>query len=218
MTLLKSVKKPIGRLAKVIYFIIAFLVASLIVVKAIEYLTPDFNNSFLSGKKLVFDKWYKYFFYLHIFAAPLTIFAGILQFSLNRKAKLHRLSGYVYLVAVVFASISGFFMSFKSIGGFVSGISFLILACLWIYFTARSFTEIKKGNFEKHKEFMTRSFILANSAILLRVFSFISNSYIDVDPLSAYLFNAWFSWLPWLLIYEFMLFFEQKKSNQARIL
>ena len=212
MTLLKSVRKPIGRLAKVIYFIIAFLVASLIVVKAIEYLTPNFNNSFLSDKKLVFDQWYKYFFYLHIFAAPLTIFAGILQFSLSRKAKLHRISGYVYMIAVLWAAISGFFMSFKSIGGFASGISFLILSCLWIYFTAKAFAAIKRGNFEAHKEFMTRSFILANSAILLRVFSFISNSYLDVNPLSAYLFNTWFSWLPWLLIYEFMLRFKQKSK------
>lgn len=210
MTLLKNVRMLFGRLAKVIYFIIAFLVTSLIVVKAIEYLTPDFNNSFLSGKKLVFHQWYKYFFYLHIFAAPITIFAGILQFSLKRKTKLHRISGYVYIVAVVLAAISGFVMSFKSIGGFASGISFLILSTLWIYFTAKAFTEIKKGNYEVHKQFMTRSFILANSAILLRVFSFISNSYMDVDPISAYLFNAWFSWLPWLLLYEVILRFKPK--------
>lgn len=210
MTLLKNIKTNIGRLAKVIYFIIAFLVACMIVLKAIDYLNPDFSKGFLLGKKLFFDQWYKYFLYLHIFAAPLTIFAGILQFSLNRKTKLHRLSGYVYMIAVVFASIGGFFMSFKSIGGSVSAISFLLLACLWIFYTVKAFTAIKSKKFEEHKIYMIRSFILANSAILLRLFSFISNTYSDINPITAYVFISWFSWLPWLLIYECVLVYRKR--------
>jgi hypothetical protein len=49
---------------------------------------------------------------------------------------------------------------------------------------------------------MTRSFILANSAILLRLFAFISNHYLDADPVNAYIVISWLSWLPGVLIYE----------------
>jgi hypothetical protein len=69
---------------------------------------------------------------------------------------------------------------------------------------------IKSGNIPKHKEYMTRSFILANSAILLRLFSFISNHYIHADPVSSYILIVWLSWLPWLLIYELVRFKRQQ--------
>jgi uncharacterized membrane protein len=204
MTMLTNIKASITKPAKIIYFAIAFLVACMIILKSTDYFNPDFSHGFLSDKKEIFDKWYKYFLYMHICSAPLTIFSGILQFSLSRKTKFHRLSGYVYIVAVVFAAIGGFFMSFKSIGGIASGISFLTLSVLWIFFTVKAFTSIKSGNIPAHKRFMTRSFILANSAILLRLFSFISNSYIHVNPVTAYIFISWFIWVPWLLIYEWM--------------
>jgi uncharacterized membrane protein len=209
--MLKNGRTHIKPLAKFIYFFIAFLVACLIVLKAIEYLHPDFTHGFLSDKKIFFDKWYKYVLYLHIFSAPLTIFSGILQFSLKRTSSFHRLSGYVYIIAVVFASASGFVMSFYSIGGIISGISFFILSVLWLFFTVKAFTSIKKGNIEQHKIFMTRSFILANSAILLRIFSFLSNTYSDINPATAYVFISWFSWLPWLLLYELSVRFKKEK-------
>src|SRR5690242_19167264 len=132
--MLTNVKPSITKPAKVLYFVLAFLVTCTIILKSIDYSHPDFSHGFLSGKKDVFHHWYKYFLYIHIIAAPLTIFCGILQFSLNTKNKFHRISGYVYLLAVFFAAIGGFFMSFRSIGGIVSGSSFLILSVLWIFF------------------------------------------------------------------------------------
>jgi uncharacterized membrane protein len=202
MTLLKNTWRRSRQLAKFSYFTLAFLIAGMIVIKAIDYFHPDLTHGFLSGKKDVFHSWYKHALYVHIVTAPLTIFAGILQFSLNTKNRFHRLSGYVYLAAVFFAAISGFFMSFKSIGGMASSISFGILSILWLVYTINSFLFIKAGNIAMHREYMTRSFILANSAILLRLFSFISNHYLDTDPVNAYIVISWLSWLPGLLVYE----------------
>ena len=184
----------------------------MIVVKVFGYFTPDFTHGFLADKEEIFEKWYNYFFYIHIIFAPITIFAGILQFSLNRKSKLHRLSGYVYLLAVLFAATGALGMSLKTIGGIYTSISFFIMDFLWIYFSIKAFTSIRNKEIEKHQRFMIRSFILANSAILLRLFSFISNNYIDFNPISEYTFNVWFSWLPWLLIYEMkVLYFSKNK-------
>jgi uncharacterized membrane protein len=198
----------IRRLAKLVYFPIAIFTAILIIFKSAGYFNPDFSHGFLSGKKLFFDGHYKYFLYMHILAAPLTIFAGILQFSLSRKNVLHRVSGYVYMIAVVIAAAGGLVMSFYSLGGAASGISFLALSVLWLVFTFKAFSSIRKGDVEAHKRMMTRSFILANSAILLRLFSFISNHFTQIDPVSAYVFISWFSWVPWLLMYETMRFFR----------
>jgi uncharacterized membrane protein len=202
MTLLKGTWRYSLRLVKFSYFTLAFLIAGMIVIKAIDYFHPDLTHGFLSGKRDVFHSWYKYALYVHIVTAPLTIFSGILQFSLSVKKKFHRLSGYVYLAAVFCAGISGFFMSFKSIGGMGSSISFGILSILWLLFTIKSFLCIKAGNIPMHKAYMTRSFILANSAILLRLFSFISNHYLGADPVNAYIVISWLSWLPGLVIYE----------------
>ncbi len=210
MTLLKNTRSCILLLAKYSYFILAFLIACLIVLKSMDYLHPDFSQGFLANKQEVFDRWYKYALYLHMTVAPLTIFAGILQFSLNTKTKFHRLSGYVYLIAVCFAAIAGFFMSFKSLGGIASSISFLILSVLWIMYTIKAFLFIRSRNIAAHRAYMTRSFILANSAILLRLFSFISNHYLHVNPVSAYNVISWLIWLPGLLIYEWTIY---KKTN-----
>jgi hypothetical protein len=62
---------------------------------------------------------------------------------------------------------------------------------------------------------MTRSFILANSAILLRLFSFFTNSFLSIDPVSAYIIIAWLSWLPWLLIYECVRLGRKKKIRTS---
>ncbi len=200
--MLKSVRVYFGAPAKAVYFTIAFIIGCMVVFKSIDYIHPDFSHGFLSDKRDFFDQWYKYFLYLHIVFAPLTIFSGILQFSLNRKTKLHKLTGYIYIFSVAFAAFSGFFMSFKSLGGIAGDLSFLMLSILWIIFTYKAFALIKKGEIENHKMYMTRSFILANSAILLRLFSFITNTCLNVNPVSAYVVDAWLSWLPWLIIFE----------------
>ena len=209
----KNARSYIWLPVKFIYFLLALSITCLIIVKSIDYFHPDFDHGFLSDKKIFFDKWYKYVLYLHILTAPITIIAGILQFSLPRKKKLHRLAGSIYIVSALLAAVAGFFMSFKSIGGLPASISFMILSCLWIFFTIKAFTCIRAGNIMAHKSYMTRSFILANSAILLRLFSFLSNHYLHGDPVISYIFISWLSWLPWILLYEFIRYFSSRFGN-----
>jgi uncharacterized membrane protein len=210
MILLKNIRTYIGLPAKYVYYLVAVLVAALIIFKSVDYLRPDFSRGFLFGKEKVFEKGYKYFLYAHMFTGPLTIFAGILQFTLKRTTKIHRVSGYVYIVGAIIASLSGLYMSFYSIGGLASGASFFILAVLWLYFTVRAFTEIRKRNVIQHQRFMTRSFILANSAVLLRVFSFLFAILSRIDPTEAYILIAWLCWAPWLAAYEIWLLMRKK--------
>ena len=138
-------------------------------------------------------------------SAPIAIIAGIFQFSFL-KSRAHKAIGLIYMVSVVvFAAPSGFFMAFYAIGGFWSTINFILLSALWLFFTVKAFLHIKHQRVADHRKFMIRSFILANSAIMIRLLSFINNHYQIMDPVTGYVIIVWLSWLPALLFYELSL-------------
>jgi hypothetical protein len=172
-----------SRLVKFIYVFIAVIFGVLIIIKTIEYFDPDFSKGFLSDKWVIFDR-YKFFLYAHIIAAPIAFFA-----------------------IVFLAAPGGFYMAFYAIGGTISTINFAVMAVLWFYFTLKAFLKVRAGDIHLHQQFMARSFILTNSAILIRIFSFVNNHYQIMDVTTGYILIAWLSWLPWLLIYEW------RKSN-----
>jgi uncharacterized membrane protein len=195
-----------SRLVKFIYVFIAVIFGVLIIIKTIEYFDPDFSKGFLSDKWVIFDR-YKFFLYAHIIAAPIAFFAGGFQLIFPR-TRLHRVLGWVYISSIVFlAAPGGFYMAFYAIGGTISTINFAVMAVLWFYFTLKAFLKVRAGDIHLHQQFMARSFILTNSAILIRIFSFVNNHYQIMDVTTGYILNAWLSWLPWLLIYEW------RKSN-----
>lgn len=195
----------ITQLVKKVYFFLAILIALLIGIKSIEYLSPDFSRGYLSDKEGIFESHFKYFLYAHMIAAPMAFFLGIFQFSFT-KSSVHRYIGILYvLLIVLFAAPSAFGMAFYAIGGLWSIINFTLMAVLWILFTVLAYTFIHQKNVKKHQQFMIRSFILTNSAILIRIFAFINNHYEITDLTTGYVIISWLSWLPWLLIYEMKL-------------
>ena len=200
------------KLGKWVYLIFAFLVGALIVYKSRVYFAPDFSIGFLVDKEAIFP-YYKYFLYMHIIGAPLALLCGIYQF-LFTKSKIHKYTGRIYVFSVLFlAAPGGLFMSFYAIGGIIAIIAFALLASLWFYFTLMAYKKARAGDFAIHKQWMTRSFILANSAVAIRLFSFINNYYELTDPTTGYLIISWVSWLPWLLIYEIRLRLSSSKIN-----
>lgn len=190
------------RLAKLIYWAIAILTTSLIIVKTVDYLTPDFTSGFLSDKEHFFYS-YSFFFYAHIIASPIVFFIGFYQL-VNKKNSVHRFLGRLYVVLVVlFAAPGGLYMAQYAIGGIWSEVNFSIMAILWIIFTVLAAIKARQHNFKQHRTFMYRSFILTNSAILIRVFAYFNNAFDILDTVNGYVLIAWLSWLPWLLIYEY---------------
>lgn len=195
----------IQRLAKFLYFSFALLLAFAITLKAVQFLEPDFQGEgFLRNKESFFD-YFKWPLYIHMFSAPLSILLGIIQFS-TQPRKAHRWIGKLYVLSILFfAAPSGFAMSFFAIGGFPSIINFLLLSSLWFWFTLKAYQFARKADYNAHKQFMLRSFLLANSAILLRLYGFLNTTFLDLDPLQAYPYMAWLSWLPGLLVLEVIL-------------
>ena len=191
----------INRLAKGIYLLIAAIIGLLIIVKSTDYITPDFNSGFLVDKQSQFFI-YKYFLYAHIIGAPIALFAGAFQI-LRPYSIYHGKGGKLYFYTVVFlAAPGGFYMAFYAIGGMWSIISFLLLSTLWFVFTIQGLLKVRNGQIQLHKSFMTRSFILANSAILIRLLIFFNHKLDIMPPVEAYVWISWLSWLPALIIYE----------------
>jgi uncharacterized membrane protein len=192
-----------------LYVFIAFN-GILLIVKALEYLRPHFGSGFLYDKKEVFDAFYKYPFYLHIFSSPIILLTGLFQFSKKIRVKyrkIHQYLGFIYIFLILsISSPSGFCMSFYAFGGIYSIISFIILSVLWWYFTFKAFYFVKQKNYIKHERMMYRSYLLTLSAIVLRLLLFFGNQwFLEIDSEVKYMIISWLSWLPSLLFYELYL-------------
>jgi hypothetical protein len=83
--------------------------------------------------------------------------------------------------------------------------AFVVLDCLWFYFTYRAVSEIKKGNIHAHKNFMIRSYALTLSAVMLRAWKIIISSMVDIDPVHLYMIDAWMGFVPNLLFAEWLI-------------
>ena len=191
-------------LAKYIYFFFACVTALLICINSTQYFPPQFSKGFLSDKVDVFY-FYKYALYIHIFSAPLAFFTSIFQL-LKPASSFHKLIGRIYVYSVcLFAAPSGFIMSFFAIGGFYATLSFALMSIFWVFFTIKSIAHIRNKNIVKHTELITRSIILAHSAIVLRWFSFINHQFEIFNGEYGYIILSWLSWLPILFYYEIWL-------------
>ncbi|MEQ8906814.1 DUF2306 domain-containing protein [Ekhidna sp.] len=188
-------------LVKRIYFVFALFVCLLIIQKSLEYYIPNFEVGFLIGKSSIFPI-YKLFLYSHIIGAPIALLTGLFQFS-YRKSNLHRRVGLIYVSSILLlAGPGGLGMSFYALGGTLNIINFLLLSTLWLITTFLAFYYAKQKDYEKHRSMMIRSFILTNSAILIRLFSYINHELLIFEIEIGYIIISWISWLPALLTYE----------------
>lgn len=194
-------KLNILRLVKFCYYVFALVYCGVIIHLSFSYFPPDFSEGFLIGKQLIFG-FYKFFFYTHIITAPVCFIIALSQLLFN-KSKLHKIMGVIYVILVLFfAAPSGLIMSFFALGSYLSVISFVLLSLLWSYTTLMGFLNAKAYLLMSHKVFMTRSFILANSAILLRIFMYLNQAIFNNTSQLAYDIISIVSWLPFLLVFE----------------
>jgi uncharacterized membrane protein len=160
------------------------------------------------------DHW-RMAFFIHVYASIWALLAGFTQFSkkiLRKRPVLHRSLGYVYVVNILLVTgPAGLLMGFYANGGTTSRIGFVLLASLWIYFTAMALYLARKGKYKQHRHFMMRSYALTLSAIMLRVWKFAITNTMEMPPMDVYRIVAWLGFVPNLLIVEWMIWKGQKK-------
>lgn len=196
-------------------YIILCIATFLMLRTVVSYASFQDDVAFLSQKQdyLHLTIW-KVSFYIHVFSSILCLIAGFTQFSndiLKNQINLHRVVGKIYVFNILIINFPvALIMAYYANGFIPTKIAFLILDTLWFWFTLKAFLEIKKGNTQKHKEYMIRSYALTFSAITLRTLKLVLSNVTDIEPMTLYMMNAWLAFIPNLIIAELIIRYKRK--------
>lgn len=169
------------------------------------------DAGFLRTKQAIYYiTYWRISFYTHVFTSILVLVAGFTQFSgyiLRRYPRLHRVMGYVYVVTVVVVSgPAAWIMGTYANGGLPARTSFVLLSTLWISFTGLSWWYAVRRRFLLHGAFMYRSYALTLSALTLRAYTYGFEVFnVHAYPREIYVTTAWLSWVPNLLVAEWLI-------------
>jgi uncharacterized membrane protein len=198
-------------------------VGSFLMLKSIiRYYGMQDNTGFLQFKQAYIHilPW-KIAFYTHVFTAIFALLAGFTQFSkqiLKKYPKVHCLVGRLYAYDILIVNFPVAMLMAVYANGLLPGkTAFVVLDCLWFWFTFRGVQEIKKRNIVAHKQFMLRSYALTFSAVTLRSWKIIISSIVHIDPLHLYMIDAWMGFVPNLLFVEWLIRSRQKAPESQSL-
>ncbi|MBX3414724.1 MAG: DUF2306 domain-containing protein [Pirellulales bacterium] len=201
-------RSPSMALLRVMGLLAGLLIVKVTVVVVIgyrDYFPADFGSDFLLGREAYFFGAYRWAFYAHILAGPITLLLGLLllnEWFRLRSTAWHRTLGKVQ-VAVVLGVLcpSGLWMARYAMTGVIAGWGFALLAvatatCVWF-----GWRRAVQRRFDEHRRWMWRCFLLLSSAVVLRLIGGLA-SVSGIGETWSYPLAAWVSWLGPLAVYE----------------
>jgi len=165
--------------------------------------------------------------YTHAFSAGIALLIGPFQFLSGlrqRKPRLHRWMGRIYLVGILLGGLSAFLIAPGMISGLVGEFGLISLAVLWLWTGGTAYKNIRAGRVQTHREWMIRNYALTFAAVTLRlwlgllIFSqipFLETRYAgDFDALFTEVYRVvmWISWVPNLIIAEMII--QRRRAPQ----
>jgi hypothetical protein len=196
----------------------------------VNYIPYNTDVGFLRIKQqyIDIDHW-RVAFFIHVYASLWVLLAGFTQFSKKiqrNNPRLHRIMGYIYVTDVLLITgPAGLLMGLYANGGLLSRIAFVLLASLWIFFTAMAFVKARQKDFKAHRAYMIRSYALTLSAITLRAWKYlITNSYhlddsLVMRPMDVYRIVAWVGWVGNLAVAEYIIWrIKKPRLKKSRVL
>jgi len=203
------------KIGSVIWLIGIAIFCWLMIDLTLPYLGFTYDVDFLLTKqKIIHIKHWRYSFNVHILFSVFSLAAGLTQFSdyiLKNHRKIHRCMGYIYVIDVLLlAGPSGLVMGFYANGTVWAKTSFMILAALWIVFTAIAYKKALDKDFVSHRNWMMRSYALTLSAITLRLMAFFLPKFFHMEAFFEYTLIAWLSWTINLVIAEIVIALRKK--------
>lgn len=189
---------------------IVFLLALALAMNTFRYFNFDPGFGFLRLKQeAVATGWYLPAYYSHVLIGGIILVAGLLQLhpkSSRSFKRTHRVLGYIYVLGILFLAAPGGLVMSLFIGrGPLVLSSFLLQSVLWFLFTALAFNRIRQGHVAAHQQWMWRSYALTFAAVTLRVYIFFTSYKFNLNDATAYATLAWLSWVPNLLVAEFLI-------------
>ncbi len=158
--------------------------------------------------------------YIHIFASGLALIIGPFQFVKRLRERgnrtLHRWMGRVYLLCILLGGLSALVIAPGVISGLTGTFGLSMLAVLWLYTGWMAYRSIRAGHIDSHREWMIRNYALTFAAVTLRLWLGVLimsqlpalestyNNNFDALFVEAYRVVMWLSWIPNLLIAEWI--------------
>ncbi len=157
---------------------LAYLAGSLLILtNSVEDYLPGGLGLFISQKGAIGESpLWRTSLHIHIIGGLLCLFAALPQFSkflLRRFPAVHRVSGRVYGMSVLFLVCpTGFHLALYAKGGFFGKLGFLTLSVAAFHTTLAGWRTVlpRHRDMTAHRAWMTRSFALAASAITFRIY------------------------------------------------
>jgi uncharacterized membrane protein len=181
-----------------------------------NYLPPDFHVDFLRGREPYFFSAYGWSFYIHILTGPFTLVAGLLLMSERFRQRLprwHRRLGRVQVLTILLAlAPSGLWMALYAQAGLSGQLGFSALAIATAVCTAMGWRTAVQRRFQSHRRWMTRSYVLLCSAVVIRLIGGLATVTVPSEGLDQ--FTPWLSWLAPLAVLEWV--FARTKRNAKR--
>ena len=144
---------------------------------------------------------------LHIIPAGLVLILGALQFHSglrNRCKALHRFCGRAYISLVLIAAVGGLVLAGHTHGSAATKLGFAVLATIWFYSALMAWLAVRAGNIALHQQWIIRSYALTLAGVTLRIQLVIFQGVMGMSFEEAYAIAAWFSWVPNLLVAEWL--------------
>jgi hypothetical protein len=163
-----------------------------------HYLPPDFASDFLLGREAYFFGAYRWAFYAHLVAGPVTLLVGALLFadSISRRwPRWHRRLGRLQVGCILLVLVpSGLWMAPYAMGGPVSAIGLTLLAIATGSFTVLGWRAAVSRRFDEHRRWVWRTYLLLCSAVVIRLIGGLA-TVLHIDAEWVYPVSIWVSWL-----------------------
>lgn len=143
---------------------------------------------------------------LHVGGGVVAMALGPWQFRpalRERRPRLHRVLGRLYLLAVLVTGASGLVLAPRAMVGPIAPAGFAVLGVLLLWSSAAGFAAVRRGAVPRHRVWMIRSYALVFAAATLRVWLPVADA-LGVPFEQAYATAGWTCWLINLVVAEWL--------------
>lgn len=201
-----------SRFSSTLFFLSVAAFTILMLTKVIPYLSFEPEIDFLTTKtdRVLAKKDFQVGFYVHILSSWWVMGIGLFQFIpsfVKKYRRTHQTLGKVYVFSILFlAAPSGFVLALYANGGLPAKVGFSLQCLVWWLTTLVAWYEIRKNQWQRHIEWMMRSYAVTLAAMSLRVGSYVMVYFLSTKPIETYLTVTWASWVVNLIIAEVLIY------------
>ncbi|MFJ5765971.1 DUF2306 domain-containing protein [Lysinibacillus sp. NPDC093210] len=195
------------------WLLISCLAISIACYSIVQYLILDAHQAGFVSLKLMFIEtldslWYT-MLYIHIIFSVLALVIG--PFTLfskfrEKNIKRHRILGKIYMIGILFGSVTGLYLAIYATGGFISQFGFSALSILWMITGYQALVKIKEQKIYDHQQWMIRNYSLTFAAVTLRIWLLVFTVLFGFENfMISYPIISWLCWVPNLIIAQWII-------------